>query len=94
MTDVQEILRNTKSDLQERFGVTGIGIFGSFVRRESTVASDIDILVEFDKPVSFFRFLRLEDHLKALLGVNVDLVEKNALKPVIGQHILKEVVYV
>ncbi len=94
MPDVQQILRNTKSDLQKRFGVTGIGIFGSLVREEATTASDIDILVEFDKPVSFFSFLRLEDHLEQLLGGNVDLVEKDALKPTIGKRILQEVIYI
>lgn len=71
-----------------------IGIFGSLVRREAKNTSDIDILVEFEKPVSFFSFLRLEDHLKQLLGANVDFVEKDALKPTIGKRILQEVVYV
>ncbi len=94
MADVQEVLRNTKTDLQKQYGVTDIGIFGSLVRREATSTSDIDILVQFEKPVSFFGFLRLENYLKQLLGTEVDLVEKDALKPAIGKHILREVVYV
>lgn len=96
MTDVQDILKNKKATLQTEYGVTKIGLFGSVVRGETTGASDIDVLVEFDpnRRVSLFDFVRLEEELHDLLGAKVDLVEKEALKPIIGQHILKEVVYI
>ncbi|MHA1694852.1 MAG: nucleotidyltransferase family protein [Candidatus Helarchaeota archaeon] len=66
-------------------------MFGSFVRGEQNETSDIDILVEFKKPIGFFKFLRLEEYLSELLGIKVDLVSKKALKPYMGQQILKEV---
>ena len=56
--------------------------------------SDIDILVEFERPVGFVRFMRLEKRLAELLGMPVDLVTKKALKPHIGKRILQEVRYV
>ena len=65
-------------------------IFGSFVRETQTANSDMDILVSFTKSPSLFRFLELEYFLSELLGVKVDLVMRNSLKPNIGRRILSE----
>lgn len=80
-----------RDELAANYGVTEIGIFGSYVRGDASVHSDIDILVSFDRPVGFFKFLELEDRLSQWLGVRVDLVTRAALKPHIGRHILSEV---
>jgi predicted nucleotidyltransferase len=69
-----------------------LGVFGSYVRGEATAKSDLDILVEYDRPPSLFQFVRLQRDLSELLGVPVDLVMKSALRPAIGQVILSEVV--
>jgi predicted nucleotidyltransferase len=87
-------LRNLKPDLETKYFVKEIGLFGSVLRGEQTATSDIDILVEFSKPIGFFKFLELEEHLGTILGGKVDLVSKKALKPRIGKQILKEVVTV
>ncbi|PIP17268.1 MAG: nucleotidyltransferase [Candidatus Portnoybacteria bacterium CG23_combo_of_CG06-09_8_20_14_all_37_13] len=92
-SQVKRIIQENKSIIEEQFGVKNIGIFGSYVRGEQNKDSDIDILVEFAKPISFFSFLALEEYLKKQLGTPVDLVTKNALKPIIGRQILKEVSY-
>lgn len=92
--NIKEILTKHKGELKERFNVKEIGIFGSYVRGEQKNRSDADILVEFDEPIGFFKFLELEEYLEKLLGVKVDLVTKKALKPRIGGYILKEVVFV
>jgi len=76
------------------FGVKRIGVFGSYVRNEQKKKSDLDILVEFSITPGMFKFIELEDHLTNKLGIKVDLVMKSALKPFIGQQILKEVLYV
>jgi uncharacterized protein len=97
MRNLQEIeakLKENKDLLNERFNVKEIGIFGSFVRGEQNETSDLDILVEFEGRVSLFEIVRLERFLSELLGEKVDLVMKNSLKPRIGKHILREVVYV
>lgn len=80
--------------MRSEFGVVGIGIFGSVVRGEQGAGSDIDILVEFERPVGFVKFARLEKRLAALVGMPVDLVTRKALKPHIGARILQEVRYV
>lgn len=80
--------------LQEKFHVKEIGFFGSVARGEETETSDVDILVEFELPIGFFDFIRLENFLSNIIGKKVDLVSKKALKPIIKDTILKEVVYV
>ncbi|MGB9717671.1 MAG: nucleotidyltransferase family protein [Thermoproteota archaeon] len=93
--EIKKILTEHKEELVERFKVKEIGVFGSYVRGEQKKrGSDVDILVEFEEPVGLFEFMDLEEYLSNLLGIKVDLVSKKALKPRIGEHILKEVVYV
>ncbi|MEW6029995.1 MAG: nucleotidyltransferase family protein [Chloroflexota bacterium] len=85
-----EILRQQRPMLAEQYNVATLEIFGSYVRHEQRKDSDLDILVTFDKPPSLFKFVRLENHLSDTLGVKVDLVMKDSLKPAIGKHILRE----
>ncbi len=96
MKSKEEILRTIKKELpylKEKFKVRSIGIFGSYARGEQTKTSDIDMLVEFEAPVGFFKFMELEDYLSEKLGVKVDLVTPDALKPLIKPHIIEEAVY-
>jgi len=96
--DLEEIrgkLRRQLPELRERYGVRRLGVFGSRVQGRGRPGSDLDLLVEFDdRPLTLFQFVELENYLSDLLEMKVDLVEKDALKPVIGQHILDEVVSV
>ena len=93
LEEIKKVLSEHKGELREKFKVKEIGIFGSFVRSEQGKRSDIDILVEFEEPPSLFEFMDLEDYLSKLLGLKVDLVTREALKPRIGERILREVVY-
>src|SRR5208283_3611395 len=88
-------LETLKPFLSERFGVETIGVFGSYTRGEQTKKSDIDILVTLSQnaQIGFFKFLELEEFLTKKLGVKVDLVTKNALKPYIKDRVLRETVY-
>ena len=92
---IKKILEEHKEELKKRYGVKEIGIFGSYLRGENKKDSDIDILVEFKEKakISLLDFIEIENYLSELLGVKVDLVEKSALKPRIGKHILQEVIY-
>lgn len=92
--EIIEIIKKHKESLKEEYGVKEIGIFGSYIRGEQKEVSDVDILVELEKPLGFVKFLKLEKRISDLLGVRVDLVTKKALKPFIGQQILQEVQYV
>ena len=90
---VSALLKRHQADLRQR-GVKSLAVFGSLARGEATPASDIDVLVEFARPIGFFKFLELEEYLTERLGRTVDLVSKKALKPHIGASILEEVVTV
>ncbi len=91
---IKNTLREYRPVLEQEYKVREIGIFGSFVRGEQRKRSDLDILVDFCAPISLLRFIKLENRLSELLGIKVDLVMKDSLKPRIGSHILKEVVNV
>jgi uncharacterized protein len=91
LKEIEAILRERRDELARDYGVTEIGVFGSCVRGEASSESDIDVLVEFNRPVGFFKFLELEERLGEWLGTKVDLVTKAALKPHIGRRILNEV---
>ena len=92
--EIREVIREHKEDFREKFGVKEIGIFGSYVKGKQSENSDIDILVELEKPIGFIRFIKLENSFSHLLGIKADLVTKKALKPYIGKQILQEVHYV
>ena len=87
-------IRDLKPVLTERFGVSEIGIFGSFLRGAEKPDSDLDILVDFGKPIGLFHFIRLENFLSNELGVKVDLVMKDSLKPRIRAPILETAEFV
>ena len=97
MNETVIIIKKLKENLpsyRNNFKVKSLGIFGSYISGTPAKESDVDILVEFEKPVSLFEFLDFEEHLSELIGKKVDLVMKGALKPEIGKHILKEVQYI
>lgn len=77
-------------ELRQRFGVASLAVFGSFVRDEQTSTSDLDVLVEFDRPISLYRQVELEDLLGERLGVKVDLVPRRALRRRLGERVLQE----
>ncbi|MBU1006965.1 MAG: nucleotidyltransferase family protein [Candidatus Omnitrophica bacterium] len=90
---IREKLGQYKPELRRNFLVKEIGIFGSYIRGEEKKGSDLDILVEFEEAPSLFKFIQLEHYLGRVLKVKVDLVMKDALKPVIGERIMHEVIY-
>ena len=85
-------LRAMKPELESRYQVVELAVFGSFTRRSQRADSDLDILVGFREPPSLLRFIQLENELSDGLGVKVDLVMRDALKPRIGRRILEEIV--
>lgn len=86
-------LKTINPKLNQEFGVSRIGIFGSYVNDEEQKNSDIDLLVEFDRPVNLFEFSRLKSFLSSQLGIQVDLVTPGGLKPLVKDQILKSVAY-
>jgi uncharacterized protein len=92
--DILSSLKKLKVEVTREYSVKTIGVFGSVARNEETEQSDLDLLVEFSKPVGFITFMRLENFLSERLGERVDLVTSDSLKPVIRQDVLAEVIYV
>ena len=95
MPSVQEIagkMREVLPVLQRRYKVSRLEIFGSYVRGEQKEASDIDVLVDFSETIDLFTFMELEGFLSEKVGVKVDLVMRDALKPRIKDAVLREAV--
>jgi predicted nucleotidyltransferase len=96
LTEIKQILQAQKPYLAERYGVTEIGVFGSYVRDEQRPDSDVDILIELERPprIDLIDLVNLEYYLSDLLGVKVDVAIKENLKKRIGKRILNEVVHI
>jgi predicted nucleotidyltransferase len=102
LTQLIEALRLQLPLLAERYQVTSLGVFGSHVRGEPCACaqsrqrpdSDLDLLVTFQEPPGLFKFIELENYLTDILGVKVDLVMRDTLKPRIGKRILSEAILV
>jgi len=92
--EIIKIIRNNKPEMESRYGVQRVGLFGSYVRGRQRKKSDIDILVTFNRDIDLFDFLDLRKYLESQLQAKVDLVMETALKPAIGERILSEVEYV
>jgi predicted nucleotidyltransferase len=96
LPEIVQLLQAEKPYLAEQFGVTIVGVFGSYVRHEQRPGSDLDILVELERPprISLIGLVELEHYLSDLLGVEVDIAIKENLRRRIGKRILSEVVAV
>ncbi len=91
---LKAILALHKENLKKNYKVKEIGIFGSYVRHEQKKKSDLDVLVTFSETIDLFTFVELENYLSDILGVKVDLVMKDGIKPRLKERILSEAVYV
>lgn len=90
--DILAILRAALPDLREEWPIRSLALFGSRVRDDATPSSDLDVLVEFTRPVALSSFLALEARLATITGLRVDLVSAAALKPYIGERVRAEAV--
>ena len=93
LTTIKETLQKNKKNIYNKYSVKSFGIFGSYARNEQTTTSDIDILVEFDKPIGL-EFVALAEYLESLLDTKVDLVSRKAIKPKLMKYIQRDIHYV
>jgi len=93
LEELKEIINSHRKELEDKYYVKSIAIFGSYTRNEQTSESDVDILVEFSKPVGLL-FVHLADYLEEILGVKVDLMTPEAIKPNRRKYIMEELIYV
>jgi predicted nucleotidyltransferase len=93
LNDIRTILQGNKQRLSENYGISTLAIFGSYGRGQQTEDSDIDILVDFQKPIGI-EFIDLADELETLLHSKVDLVSLKGIKPIYYQSIEHDLNYV
>ncbi len=87
------VLRQQQAELKSR-GVKLLAVFGSVARGDFTDQSDLDLLVEFERPVGLFEFIRLKMVLEQITGRGVDLVTPDALRQEMRERILGDAIYV
>ena len=83
-----------KADLARHYGVCQLALFGSYARNEQNESSDIDVIVEFEKPISGLRFVSLAEAIEAAIGMPADVVPADGIKPRYLEFIGKDLVYV
>lgn len=93
LSTIQAQLQQIKPHLSAKYHVNTLGLFGSVVRNDFTPDSDIDIVVDFKKPIGI-EFIDLANDLEKLLKRKVDLVSKDGIKPKYFREIQPEIVYV
>ena len=91
LEELRRDLRAMLPELRQRYPISYLGVFGSWVRGEQREGSDLDLLVDFDGPIDLFAYAGLQETIACRLGVPVDLVHRPGLKPAIGCHVLREV---
>ena len=95
MNQIEKIntqLREIMPVLAEKYHVKSLQTFGSYTRGQQSEESDLDVLVEFHETIDLFMYMELEEFLSEVLGVKVDPVMKDTLKPRIKEKILKEAI--
>lgn len=93
LNSILETLKLHKPYLHEKYGVSEIGVFGSYIRNDFTEKRDVDILVDFDRRIGI-EFLNLADELETILRNKVDLSKKELIKAHYWPYIKKDLVYV
>jgi uncharacterized protein len=91
---VLQTLKQKNAELTGKFGVKSLLLFGSVARDEATSTSDIDLLVEFNRPVGYFGLFALQEYLEKLFECSVDLGTLDSLKPYMRDRVLGEAIHV
>lgn len=90
LDDILRQLRTIKPDLESRYPIREMAVFGSYARGEQTEESDVDVLVDAGRGMTLLDLAGLQIELQDALGVDVDVVTKNSLRPVVAARVLPE----
>lgn len=93
LTSIKKILTQLKPELTRKYFVNSIGLFGSIVRDDFTDQCDIDIIVDFSRPIGI-EFIDLANYIESKLSQKVDLVSRNGVQPKYFHQIESEIIYV
>ena len=92
LEEIKVIIAKHEDEIKGKYGLKEIGIFGSYVKGKQEETSDVDILVEFEKPVSLLQIVSLENYLSDIVGIKVDVVPKKNIRAELKESILKKAV--
>lgn len=92
LQEIRNLLREHRDVLAQRYGIAVVGVFGSYVLGEESSESDLDLLVDFLRPVSLLELVGAELYLSELVGIKVDLVPRRDLRAELRDIILQETV--
>ncbi len=93
LQNILDILKQHKPELQKKYPVSALGVFGSYARGEANEKSDIDIAVDINGSMGL-KFIEMADEIEALLGIKTDVVPKRSIKPGYLPFVEKDIVYV
>jgi predicted nucleotidyltransferase len=93
LQNILQILRQHKPELQRKYPLGRLGVFGSYARGEATEKSDIDIAIEINGPMGL-SFIAMADEIEALFGIKTDVVPKRSIKPKYLANVEKDIIYV
>ena len=94
LESIEKKIKDIKPELEKKFGVKKIGIFGSYAKGLEDEQSDVDILVEIERPMGLIKFIKIEQYLTRRLNRTVDLLTFESIKSYMKDDLLKEVKYV
>jgi predicted nucleotidyltransferase len=93
LTEIKNTLTLNKGHLFKKYGISQLAIFGSFSREQQTETSDLDLMVDFQKPIGI-EFIDLANELVKILSIKVDLVSRKGIKPQYFKFIEEDLLYV
>lgn len=93
LEQIVQILRNHKPELQKKYPISQLGVFGSYARGDAAEGSDIDIAVEIVGPMGL-SFIAMADEIEGLFGIKVDVVPQRSIKPDYLPYVEKDIIYV
>jgi predicted nucleotidyltransferase len=93
--EIKRIIKRHKAEIREKYGVIIVGIFGSYTRGEQRKTSDVDIIIELERPIGL-KFYELWDYLENILGIKVDVLTLSALKQktLLWENVKEDIVYI
>ncbi len=95
LEEIPGILRENMEHFRREYGVLRMAVFGSRVRGDHTEDSDLDVMVDLEKPIGLLEFIRLAYEIEELVGIKVDLVTPSMVdKPLLKESVMEDVVYV
>jgi uncharacterized protein len=92
LDQIKKVIKQHREEIEKNFKVKKIAIFGSYVRNEQKGRSDVDILVEFNVPISLLHIVSLENYFSDILGIKADVVPKKNIRKELRETIIKEAI--